>query len=346
MGAGTIGPMPNDPNKPVDFTAADCAIVPVDLADRPAGDIAYRVTATDYRETYTFNNGSLQQITAVVPWEDANDFIDFSLGYTTWVRSDASRFHRVLPLQSAYQSTMYCEACELMRYASYQDDIRTSETAGYWPSTDAAVYNLTFRPRLYDMLTDAQVDSADYPWAAAGCKELGRYVQRILTPRVEELKIGQFRLEAENPASPGSWTVIPEVGFVPFVRTDVVYIWYQVPYDAVPLDAIDNCGAKVNSAAFDKKLTVTGTGYTDRWATGTLLFKGLAQELSPVPGPNGELLCDVYYSFSHQPNGWNKFPPPDPTSADWWTVRRRGVSPDAPLYAGADFRTLFKPRTS
>lgn len=335
-----------DQSKPVDFTATDCALVPVDLADRPAGDIAYRVLATSYREQYTFNNGSMQIITAVVPWSEANDFIDFSLGYTTWVRADTSRFHRVLPLVSPFQSTMYCEACELDRYAVWQDDIRTSETAGYWPTADLATYTLTFRPRLYDMLSDADVDDSAWASTAGACKELGRYVQRILTPRVEELKLGGYTLEADNPASPGTWgRTIQEPGFVPFVRTDVVYIWYQVPYDAVPLAAIAACGGAVNASAFDLKPTVAGTGYTSRWPTETLLFKGLAQELQPYPGPTGELLTDVYYSFSYQPNGWNKFPPPS-GSGDWWPVRRKGVSPTAYLYDTADFTALFKPRAS
>ncbi len=331
-----------DQSKPVDFTAADCAFVPVDLADRPAGDIPYRVLPNSYTESYTFNNGSMQQITAVCRWSDANDFIDFCEGYTVWDQADTSRFHRVLPLVSPFQSTMYCESCELDRYAVHQGDIRTAESAGHWPSADVATYRLTFRPRLYDMLTDAQIDASSWATSPAACKELGRYVQRILTPRVEELKLGAYTLESENPSSPGTWGVIPDPGFVPFVRTDVVYIWYQVPFHAVPIAAIGNCGAKVNSTAFDLLLPVGGTN-TSRWAAETLLFKGLAQELQPYPGPNGELLCDVYYSFSYQPNGWNKFPPPSGSGA-WWPVRRRGVTPTAPLYPGADFRDLFKPR--
>lgn len=334
-----------DQSKPVDFTATDCAFVPVDLADRPAGDIPYRVLPNSYTESYTLNNGSMQQITAVCRWSDANDFIDFCEGYTVWDRTEPSRFHRVLPAASPFQSTMYCEACELVEYAAYQSDIRTAESAGHWPSADVATYRLTFRPRLYDMLTDAEVDSTDYPWYAHGCKELGRYVERIITPRVEELKIGQYQLEAQNPAD-SSWRLIPDYGHVPFVVTDVVYIWHQVPYDAVPLDAVANCGGKVNSSAFDKKRNVADTGWVDRWAAETLLFKGLAQEIKPYPGPNGELLCDVYYAFTYQEKTWNKFPPPDPTSTTWWPIRRFGVSPDADLYAGADFRTLFKPRTS
>lgn len=336
-----------DQSKPVDLTAADTALVPVDVADRPAGDIPFRILATSYRETYTFNNGSMQQFTAVVDWDDANDFIDFTEGYTEWDRADATRFHRVLPYQSQFQSTMFCEACELDRYAVSQGDIRTSATVQGYPAADLATYQLTFRPRLYDMLTDAEIDASAWATTSTAAKELGRYVQRILTPRVEELKLGGYQLEADDPAAPGTWgRNIPDVGFVPFVRTDVVYIWYQVPYDAVPLDAINDCGAKVNTGVFDLKPTLAGTAFTDRWAAGTLLFKGLAQELSPYPGPNGELLCDVYYSFSHQPNGWNKFPPPDPAGA-WWPVRRKGVAGSPGLYGTtASFPSLFKPRTS
>lgn len=339
--------MANDVHKPVDLTAADCAIVPVDVADRPDGDIPFRILANSYREMYTFNNGSYQQFAAVTSWENANDFIDFTEGYTTWVRSEPTRFHRVLPYRSLFQSTMYCEACELDRYAVGQGDIRTSATVQGYPEADWAAYNLTFRPRLYDMLTDAEIDASVWASTSTAAKELGRYVQRILTPRVEELKIGGYTLEADDPASPGTWTgLVPDSGFVPFVRTDVVYIWYQVPYDAVPLDAINACGAKVNTGVFDLKPTLAGTSLTDRWAAGTLLFKGLAQELSPYPGPNGELLTDVYYSFSHQSNGWNKFPPPDPAGA-WWPVRRKGVAGSPGLYATtAAFPSLFKARTS
>jgi hypothetical protein len=69
--------------------------------------------------------------------------------------------------------------------------------------------------------------------------------------------------------------------------------------------------------------------------------------LDPYPGPNGELLVDPHYLFGWQPKGWNFFPnPKDPSpTAAWWPITRK-VDPTKKLYGVADFRTLFKPRTS
>jgi hypothetical protein len=332
-------------DRPIDYTAADCAVLAVPLADRPAGDIRYRQKLT-YGEQYTYNSGSFQRTTITVPWSVANDFIDFALGYTTWDRTEATRFHRVLPMRSPYQATMFVESCDLEDFWMDQaTNIPTSETVNYWMRPDQAAYQLVFRPRLYDLLTDEEVDGSSYPWAAHGCKELGRYVQRIVRYVAEERKVPQYYLDVQNPVTL-AWQSAPDCGFSPVFRAEVVYHWFQVPEDAIPIDAIANCAARVNDAAFDKKRNVADTGWVDRWAAETLLFKGPGAPFDPYSGPNGERLVDVEYVFAFQPKGHNKFPPPDPTSSDWWPVRIRGVSPDKPLYPTADFRTLFKPRAS
>lgn len=338
--------MPTNTNSPVDYSSFDASILAVDILDRPTGDIYYRVKPLSYREEYSHNNGSFQQITILVDWQESNDFVNFTLGYTEWDRADPTRLHRVPPMQSPFQSTMYAEHTASGPYTVRQGQgIRVKQAVNYWPDADDIEHTITFRPRLYDMLSDADVDGSDYPWAAHECKELGRYVQRIPTPRYEELKLGNYELDVVNPVG-GAISPIPDVGFVPFVSTDLTYIWYGIPEDAVPLDAIDECSGKINDAAFDKKRNVADTAWVDRHPAQTLLFKGSSQELSPHSGPDGERLVDVYYAFSRQIKGWNKFPPPDPTSSTWWTVQRRRTTPPAPLYATADFRTLFKPRTS
>jgi hypothetical protein len=330
-----------DANKPLDFTASNCAVLPVDVADRPDGDILYQPRIS-YGEQYTVNNGSYQQTQVAVAWSDANDFIDFALGYAEWDRAETSRFHRVLPMVSPYQSTMYCESVSMADFAMFRGSLRQADDLNKWLEADFAFYDLVFRPRLYDLLTDAQVDGSDYPWAAHGCKELGRYVTRWAHPRTEELKLGTYKLEAQNPST-SAWSSIPDPGFVPVFSIDVLYTWHCVPYDAVPIDAIAACGAKVNDAAFDKKRNVADTLWVDMWPEGTLLFKGTSDRLQPYSGPNGELLVDVPYRFEYKPNGWNKFPPPGGTGA-WWPVRRKDGG--GPLYDEADFKTLFKPRTS
>lgn len=331
-------------DKPLDFTDANCSTLVVDTFDRPAGDIKYQ-QRLQYGEQYTQDNGSYQTTQVAVAWEDANDFIDFAVGYTEWDRADATRFHRVLPMASPYQATMHCDGCTMSDWTMHRGNVRQNSVTK-WLEADAAFYDLIFRPRLYEMLTDVQVDGSDYPWAAHGCKELGRYVTRWPHPKSEELKLGSYTLEADNPATPGVWgNNIPEPGFVPNFTIDVLYTWHAVPFDAVPIDAIDECGGKTNNAAFDKKRNVADTAWVDRWAAETLVFRGTADRLVPYAGPNGEQLVDIQYRFEYRGQGFNKFPPPS-GSGSWWPVRRRNITPTAYLYPTADFRKLFKPRTS
>jgi len=336
--------------KPLDFSSTNPrrCILPVDTADRPAGDIAYLMAYPDYQETYTYSNGAVQQMSAYVKWGEANDFIDFTLGYTTWVRAEATRFHRVLPMASQYQNTLFADSCSMAEFGLLSGSVRSSESAGKWMEVDWARYAIEFRSRKYDMATDATLDSGSNPWNTYGCKELGRYVERIARYTPEERVVNQFKLAVTNPANASDVKQIADLGFTPFYKGEIVYIWYQVPYDAVPLDAIGACAGCVNNTNFDLKYDLAGTTLVPRYTTETMLFKGLGQELDPYPGPNGELLVDVHYLFGWQPRGWNFFPDPtnpDPAAA-WWPVTRRGVTPARKLYGPADFRALFKPRTS
>jgi len=327
----------DDPNSP--FLAVPTTV----NAD---GKIRYHQAYPDYTEEYTYNNGSFQSTSVYVSWDQANDFVDYALGFTEWDRSNATRFNRTIPMGSPYQSNLYVDSVRMSQFGMHSGSQRVG--TGSWLQADWCRYQLTFRHRKYDLLTDEQLDNpTDYPWSSYECKELGRYVERIAKFSPQERKVGQYRLNAIQPGtgSPGTQVEIPDPGFTPFYTGEVVYIWHQVPLEAVPLTAIANCAARVNDADFDKKRNRADTAWVPRWTEQTLLFKGLGQELDPYPGPNGELLVDVHYLFGWQPKGWNYFPPPDPTSTTWWKVVRR-TNPETdtqPLYGTADFRALFKP---
>ena len=340
---------------PLPFDAITSAVLTIPTADRPAGDILYHVRAMDsYREQITSRDGSYQSIRTFVPWSEADEFVDFTIGYTNWVRTDPTRFHRVVPMKSPFVGTspdarpLYAESCEMAQYGTYGQSLAADAAANKWPLADWCEYDITLRSHLYETLSDAEVDSSEYPWAAYGCKELGRYVQRIARSVAEELRIGQYQLEAENP--PLTWKLVGPNGFIPHTYTEWSYHWYNVPEDAVPHDAIANCAAKVHGFGsplavqpFDKKRNVADTAWVDRHESGTLLFKGLGSELTPYPGPRGEPLVDVIYLFKYQKNGHNNITTSDPDAA-WVPLRRKDNL--KPLYGIADFRTLFQPRTS
>ena len=343
------------PLMPLPFDAITSAVLPIPTADRPAGDILYHVRAMDsYREQITSRDGSYQSIRTFVPWDTADEFADFTIGHTNWVRTDPTRFHRAIPMKSPFVGTspdarpLYAESCEMSQYGTYGKSLAADGAANNWPLADWCEYDITLRSHLYETLTDAEIDSADYPWAAYECKELGRYVQRIARSVAEELRIGQYVLQVEK--TPGDWVDIPANGFIPHTYTEWSYHWFQCPEDAVPHDAIAACSLKVHGFGsplavqpFDKKRNVAGTAWVDRFAPETLLFKGLGSELTPYPGPRGEPLVDVIYLFKYQAQGHNHFGRGDPNAA--WKPLRRKVN-ELPLYGIADFRTLFKPRTS
>lgn len=335
------------------FKPETSAVLSISPDDRPDGDILYAVRAMDsYQEQITHRDGSFQTIRVYIPWSVADDFVDFSIGYTRWVRTDPTRFNRVLPMASPFTSDNpesrphYAESCQMVQYGTFgSSKLEPDSNANKWPLADWCEYDITFRPRLYDMLTDEQVDSSDYPWAGFGgvefaaAKEMGRYLQRIPRSVSEELQIGQYLLETDE-ASPKA---LPTKGFIPNNYTEWTYIWYNVPEDAVPHDAIAACQLRVNDNPFDYKRDIAGTGWTTRFPAGTLLFKGLGQELTPYVGPRGEPLVDVTYLFKFQSQGHNSVSTGDPDAA-WVPIRRKGIN--KPVYGSADFRTLFKPRAS
>ena len=336
---------------PFDNTASDCATLAISTTYRSAGNIKYRLSWDSYREEYEYDGGSYQQIQAACLWAEANDFVDFSLGYTVWDTTNATRFNRILPMASPYQSNMYASSATLNRFGMNQGQTKNLSSTNYWPTADFAFYDLTFRPRKYALLSDADVDGSSYPWAAYGCKELGRYVERIVRYQAQELKIGNYQIESYTPSG-GTLGVgtaisaIQDVGFTPAYSAEVVYIWRQVPLLAVPLPAIATCSLCVHSttgtsyAAFDKGIRSAGT-WVDTWAPETLMFKGLGQELDPYVGPGGELLVDVHYLFGYQPKGWNHF---SNATGGLQAIRRTGTT--SLLYGLADFRTLFQPTTA
>ncbi len=339
-----------------------------------AGDdasIYYLQAKPDFRETFTVAAGQLQQVKLFVPYADYSDFRYCALGYSRKDPTTGLRFNRQPPMASGYADWLYLESLDWIGCGTYRGNpMGRLGDQPFWFTPDWVACQATFRPLNDTILSDREIVEDPEPDSEAeafynyGCPELARYVVR--TPRyvAEERKIGLYGFETYTPGPDTALTAINEPVFVPFRRREIVYVWRQIPLQWVPWAAIDNCAIKVNGrtpstaygdsttetdntlGGFDIQPNLADTGYERVYPAGTLLFKGLAQEVRHYVGHAGQRLVDLHYLFSYNPYGWNNQPTNDPDSTTVNPVRRRGVSGNKPPYGTADFRTLFKPRAS
>lgn len=327
------------------------------LLPTPIGTLKYWQRYPDgYAETRTAKDGNAGTTRVVTAWEDAENFRQYTLGFTRGPSSPGATsfsgwtFRRAKPYYwPRGQRVMRCDQIEHVGQMNYPGLAHFPELAADgWFRTDYVEFALTFLERnLFKSRTDAELLQyfADNPNVPVS--ELPRYVERRFRTIPRERKVSGFGYETYDPLAPATTTNPPcvpidETGFVPFTETDWIYTWHQVPYEWYPLDAIRDLYLKVNAAPSPDPGTPWNK-FDLRFPPGTLRFNGLAQEITPYSGPDENLYVDVVYSFTEQPKGFNTTPPNDPTTTTWPPVRLKGTNPPVPLYAAASLWPLFRP---
>lgn len=160
------------------------------------------------------------------------------------------------------------------------------------PPLDAGYARLavTFSPRPYDILSDAQAASAFSN--TSGTVEMLRYVERKRAYSVENLKLHAQTLQI----TVGADTVkIPDFSYLPYPTIQYTYIWRGIP--ALPRLGYQACVGLVNENSFDPQY--------ENLAPGTVMC--LAPEDRQYRGLDGRKLFDVSLRFAYRPEGWNNF---------------------------------------
>ena len=289
------------------------------------------------------------QITALlkVNWADAADFRAEVLGYTEYDDNGGDpRLRRTLPLLCPYTSNKYAVSMDLVGYGSDATDVDNAwqtlnedgdgpENGVIWPAFEAdpdfdnwmksgfCLYRTVFARLPFPiLLTDDEVDLLTDG-------ERSRYVLKTDTLNVRELRRPDFGFETIPEAGGETAVRIPIVGFVPDYEREIVYTWFQIPWQNVPRTTIKDAALKVNDATFDGR------------EAETLLFVGAKDIEQPYEGADGSLYCDVKYVFRWKPNGWNKALKSDLTLR---RLKRYNVPGDLPPYSSTDlFPDLFVP---
>lgn len=304
----------------------------------PNSGVKYWVRFPDmYSEQFTKNSGGVINVNMLVAWDDAADWKAGMLGYTEGSVGGSS-FQRRTPHLCPYTSKLYCQSVQFVNQFASQDQLTgtTVDTLPWgrdagrdnWPYGGYIEYMVTYTAYPYAIQIDADIDNG------ATIPEFTRYIRKTTRSIPKERSLPALGFETcESPPQ-----YIREVGFVPFIETEIVYTWFEIPIALVPIAAIDACSGRTNSATFD--------GY----AAETVLFRGLAAPIEPYAGPSGELYTNLMYTMSYLSNGWNKLPMGVTSGGGdiiWTRVRERGsasgTDPGKPLYPKVAFAQLFKP---
>jgi hypothetical protein len=221
---------------------------------------------------------------------------------------------------------------------------------GLRPTYNVWHFKVEFNSLTYYVKSDAQVLGTTGPLtgfpnegqALASGWSNSRYVTKIVedATRTVTMRKGFLRFV-------GSVDPIPEgIPFTQF-RSNITYIWHQIPIAAIPNIAIATCSGKVNNLIFD--------GYQP----GTLLFTGY--RFRPWQGPIGDRLVDIEYRFIYMPNffitpatkaptyaGWNSIPNVVAGMFVYTQFSADGTydpigNPGAIVFKPADLTTLFNP---
>lgn len=296
-----------------------------------------------YSEQFTFR-ASNSYIRARVAWDDAGQFLEDALGFTTGTAGQAY-FNRQLPLDHPMIDDMWCTDAKLLSTPS--SSLATANLpdnyylAGGFKA-DWAVYGLTFTKMPYMMLENSAIAELSATYAAA---ELCRYTIITRRPRAREFTVKSFGLCEEG----NTTNVLPIPAFVMDREQDIVINLTQVPSWLYPNDAIDNCLGRINSEAIQLPV-IPEQGVTFQpaqsttYAAQTLLFRGLAQDITLYNGPGAQLYYDLPFLFTYRPTTWRKLPNPSGTG-DPITVVFKNIAPTKYLYDTQAFAALFKPST-
>ena len=347
--AGQAGGMP-DPTTIFDPSQAS-------LLSTPVGTIRYwQRYPGGYGESRTAKDGNAGTSHFWVAWPDVEDFRRYAMGYTRGPATpgastfDGYTFRRTLPLfWPRGRRVMRCDAVDEVGfandggYAHYPDP-----AAAGWFRTDFVELACGFTERhLVVSRTDYDLRQFFTTYPNYPISELPRYVERRWRTVPKERKIPGKGYETYDPLDlPAEGTPVLEVGFVPYTETEWVYTWHQVPVEWYPKDAIQALYLRVNETPSPDP-GAPWNKFDRKFPPGTLRFNGLAGELAPYSGPDENLYVDVAYSFSEQPQGWNRVPSIDP-ALSWRPIRRMtaagvGSNPPIPLYASGDLNRLFRP---
>lgn len=261
-----------------------------------------------------------------------------------WTRLDPSftgansRLNRYYPLQWPGTTFGYRHASAMERLGDKSGNktntggatsaINVSTTnRDWWPNRPRTFWNMKFTSLPYTRFaTDAEAYASVFSQ-----RELARFIRVREIPTPREYRLPDYGFELATPPH----TPVGQIGFVPFITSDVLYTWYQVPYpDGVPWETIQDTYLRVNAVDFDSE-----TGYTG-WPAGTMLFEKVIEPDNWYFGPGGIKYVDIQYVFKYNFIGWNNYIMPNGTVIQ---LRRRNVTPNLPPYLSANFNLLFDP---
>ncbi len=315
-----------------------------------SGGVPYEFLFENYLEQ-TNIRAENSLIKARIYWEDRDQFVSDVLGQSTGTGLVPNMLNRVLPLAHPTIPNLWCTDLKLVDYASSVPDNSNQFGFGQDPSlygpngsldlpggqgmfqTDWAIYALTFSRLPYFLLTNSQVSDRTVP-------EINRYCIIGDRPRAREFTVKAFGLAVE--ADPDK--VLPLPSFVMDREQDLFVTIIQFPADKYPSTAIDACLGRVNDAILEIPVAYFPPDQigTRSYAIGTLLFRGVATEVTPYPGPNGYWYRDIPYFFTYRPTTWRKLPNPA-GDGEPVTMIYANITPAKYLYNLADFTKLFKP---
>lgn len=310
-----------------------------------------------YREWFTGDGEQRITRTFDVPFSGRLTAVDYFLGasysvpetttfggfnqgsFPTTTQTGNANIVRILPDQVPTHPHLWASACEVEGWGAYVNDpncktadgeqvpmITFISTNGGQPDVDGvARISVTYTPRMYELLSDAEA-------AATGYGELSRYVDRQITYAVQAQQIPstiQFKF-IEGPAAN---TVVPMNPVLIIPLKQLQYRWVDVP--DIPHTSIDACLGKVNDAEFD------GAPGWPAYPAGTLLCQ--PPKTRRYRTFYGRTLWEITYCFDYRPNGWNKFLAASPATArgNYYLAAQEGDS-TKPLFASADFSSLFR----
>lgn len=301
-----------------------------------ASGVEFEFLFENYQEQFT-TRATNSVLKARCLWDDAADFLWDVLGWTEGTAGSSS-FNRYLPLVHPEVTTLYCTNAVL---ASYPSSSKATANVGFTSEGGVAthlglgewcIYQLTFTRLPYFVLENEDVN-------AQTIQELFRYCVVADRPRAREFTINSYGLEVQ-----ATGTLLKTPAFIMDREQDIFVTLCEVPTNVYPKTAVENCLGKTNNASVSIPRAVLGPNsfYSQTFATDTLLFRGLANEITQYQGPNGQWYIDLPFYFTYRPNGWRKLP--DPANAGAYvTVILHNISPTKYMYEQADFGTLFKP---
>lgn len=308
----------------------------------PKLGIPFQWLLDGYASTWQ-RDGSAEVVQALVSWQDAEDFLQEAVGYTTWDGTSPT-LQRVRPLECPVRADMFCDKCELDDFGAYESRSDFFNVGGF-PEQDWCIYRLTFTKRLFPVRSDFALA------AFLNNQEWRRFCKFSLLPRPRErvvsgygyayLPLGADRTKIKN------WkTIAEERTFIPDWEIDIQVTWLDVPVGAIPLKTILTTATTVN----DKPFQLIPNGPV--WSPGELLFKGTAQPIQMYADAANEEVFDLAMLWSARDGGWNNYLNRDPATGKklYLPMRVRlpmgpmdTEPPEIPPYASADHTRLFVP---